>query len=63
MKHLRRFQTAATAGFTLVEVLVTLLIMGGIMVSMTQILGAARNTRDTIHNIQETQLAGPAILT
>lgn len=62
MKHLRRFQTAATAGFTLVEVLVTLLIMGGIMVSMTQILGAARNTRDTIHNIQETQLAGPAIL-
>ncbi len=62
MRHRRNTPDAALAGFTLVEVLVTLLIMGGIMVSMTQILGAARNTRDTIHNIQETQLAGPAIL-
>lgn len=52
----------ARAGFTLVEVLLTLLIMGGIMLSMTQILTAARTSRDTIHNIQETQLAGPAIL-
>jgi prepilin-type N-terminal cleavage/methylation domain-containing protein len=50
------------AGFTLIEVLLTLLIMGGIMLSMTQILTAARTSRDTIHNIQETQLAGPAIL-
>jgi prepilin-type N-terminal cleavage/methylation domain-containing protein len=50
------------AGFTLVEVLLTLLIMSGIMLSMTQILTAARISRDTIHNIQETQLAGPAIL-
>ena len=32
------------------------------MLSMTQILTAARTSRDTIHNIQETQLAGPAIL-
>ena len=52
----------ARAGFTLIEVLLTLLIMGGIMLSMTQILTAARTSRDTIHNIQETQLAGPAIL-
>jgi prepilin-type N-terminal cleavage/methylation domain-containing protein len=52
----------ASAGFTLVEVLLTLLIMGMIMVSMTQILTAARTSRDTIHNIQETELAGPAIL-
>jgi prepilin-type N-terminal cleavage/methylation domain-containing protein len=52
----------ARAGFTLVEVLLTLLIMGGIMVAITQILSAARTSRDTIHNIQETQLAGPAIL-
>src|SRR5262249_15221466 len=52
----------ARAGFTLVEVLLTLLIMGMIMVSMTQILTAARTSRDTIHNIQETELAGPAIL-
>jgi hypothetical protein len=29
---------------------------------MTEILTAARTTRDTIHNIQETQNAGPAIL-
>ncbi len=50
------------SGFTLVEVLLTLLIMGGIMLSLTQILTAARTSRDTIHNIQETQLAGPAIL-
>jgi len=49
-------------GFTLVEVLLTLLIMAGIMVSVTQILSAARTSRDEIHNIQERQLAGPAIL-
>ncbi len=61
MKALRR-NAGPRSGFTLIEVLVTLLIMGMIMVSMTQILGAARNTRDMIHNIQETQLAGPAIL-
>ena len=50
------------AGFTLVEVLLTLLIMGGIMLAMTTILTAARTSRDTIHNIQEAQLAGPAIM-
>ena len=50
------------AGFTLVEVLVSLLIIGGIMLSLTQLLEAARISRDTIHNIQETQLAGPAIM-
>jgi type II secretion system protein J len=50
------------AGFTLIEVLVTVLIMGMLMVSITQILSSVRTSRDTIHNIQETQLAGPAIL-
>ncbi len=50
------------AGFTLVEVLLTLLIMSGILLSLTQILHAARRTRDTIHNLQESELAGPAIL-
>lgn len=49
-------------GFTLVEVLLVVVIMSMIMVSIAQILTAARNTRDTIHNAQETQLAGPAIL-
>ncbi len=53
---------ARKAGFTLVEVLVTLLIVGGIMLALTQILEATRISRDTIHNIQETQLAGPAIM-
>jgi len=52
----------ARAGFTLIEVLLTLVIMAGIMVSVTQILNAARASRDAIHNIQEQQLAGPAIL-
>ena len=58
----RRARTLSKAGFTLAEVLVTVLIMGGIMVSITQILQTARISRDTIHNIQETQLAGPAIM-
>jgi prepilin-type N-terminal cleavage/methylation domain-containing protein len=49
-------------GFTLVEVLVTLLIVSGIMLALTQLLEAARVSRDTIHNIQETQLTGPAIM-
>lgn len=50
------------AGFTLVEIVVVLLIMSLLLVSMTQILNGARSTRDLIHNIQETQLVGPAIL-
>lgn len=50
------------AGFTLIEVLLTLVIMTGIMITVTTILTVARQSRDTIHNIQEQQLAGPAIL-
>ncbi len=53
---------ASRAGFTLVEVLITLLIMSGIMVSLAEILTAARTARDTVHNVLETQTAGPAIL-
>lgn len=52
----------ARAGFTIMEVIVTILIMAGIMVSISQILTAVRNTRDRIHNMQEAHLAGPAIL-
>lgn len=55
-------RTGSGAGFTLIEVLLTLVIMAGIMVTVTQILNAARSSRDAIHNIQEQQLAGPAIL-
>lgn len=51
-----------TAAFSLIEVMVTLLIVSGIMMAITQLLEAARISRDTIHNIQETQLAGPAIM-
>lgn len=50
------------AGFTLVEVMLALMIVGFIMLAVMQILAAARQTRDVIHNIQERQLAGPAIL-
>ncbi len=50
------------AGFSLAEVLLTVLIMSGIMLAITQILQAARVSRDTIHIIKETQLAGPAIM-
>ncbi len=50
------------AGFTLVEVLLVLMILSGILVTIAQVLTAARTSRDTIHNVRETQLAGPAIL-
>ncbi|MFO1010316.1 MAG: prepilin-type N-terminal cleavage/methylation domain-containing protein [Planctomycetota bacterium] len=62
MKRPLQVLRTARAGFTLIEVLLVLLIMSGIMLAMTSILTAARTSRDTIHNIQETQLAGPAIL-
>lgn len=58
----RRSALVQRGGFTLAEVLVTLMIMSGILVTLTQILTAARSARDMIHNIQENQLAGPAIL-
>jgi len=50
------------AGFTLIEVLLTLVIMAGIMVAITQILNQVRGSRDRIQNVQEQQFAGPAIL-
>lgn len=53
---------AQRGGFTLIEVLLTLTIMAGILVTVTRILVSARTTRDTIHNMQEIELAGPAIL-
>lgn len=62
MKGLADGGRARRAGFTLVEVLITLLIMSGIMVALTEILTAARTARDTVHNVLETQTAGPAIL-
>ena len=60
---LRRAPRASRrGGFTLAEILVTLLIMAGVMVSITQVLQTARMSRDTIHNLRENQLAGPAIM-
>ena len=58
----RAAQVTRSGGFTLMEVVVTILIMAGIMVTITQILNAARNSRDRIHNMQEAHLAGPALL-
>ena len=57
---IRRVHTRS--GFTLVEVVLTLLIISGILLSMMQLLMATRRSRDTIHNIKEHQLAGPAVL-
>jgi prepilin-type N-terminal cleavage/methylation domain-containing protein len=53
---------ARSAGFTLVEVMVVMLVMSGLLVSISQVLNSARSSRDLIYNIQETQLTGPAIL-
>jgi prepilin-type N-terminal cleavage/methylation domain-containing protein len=58
----RRPFATERSGFTLAEILVTLLIMAGVMVSITQVLQTARMSRDTIHNLRENQLAGPAIM-
>lgn len=52
----------ARDGFTIVEVLLVTMIMGLMFVSISQLMQMARRTRDRIHNFQETQLAGPAIL-
>lgn len=49
-------------GFSLVEVMIVSMIMGMMFVSISKLMTVARQTRDTIHNYQETQLAGPAIL-
>jgi prepilin-type N-terminal cleavage/methylation domain-containing protein len=57
-----RTATTTRSGFTLIEVLLTLTIMAGILVTVARILVSARTTRDTIHNMQEIELAGPAIL-
>ena len=59
---MKTISITSRSGFTLAEVLLTLMIMGGILLSMTQILTATRTSRDTIHNIQEARLAGPAIM-
>jgi len=50
------------AGFTLMEVVVSVLIMAMLLTSLTRLLTMVRTKRDTIHNIQENQLVGPAIL-
>ena len=58
----RRAGPHGAAGFTLIEVMLVAMIMGMMMVSISKLMQAARRTRDTIHNFQETQLAGPAVL-
>lgn len=57
-----RPRAAKRAGFTLIEVMVTIAVMGLMLAGITQILSAVRFSRDIIHNEQEQYLAGPAIL-
>lgn len=49
-------------GFTLVEVLIAVLITGGLMAAALMNLDATRRAVDTIHNIMETENTGPRIL-
>ena len=64
MKHREPTERHGTElqAFTLVEVLIAVMIMGMMLMSITKMLTAVRTTRDTVHNIQESMLAGPAIL-
>jgi len=62
LHSLRPMRRLARAGFTLIEIMITLLLMAGILLTITQVLTGARKTRDKIHNIQDSQKAGPAIL-
>lgn len=62
MRPLHRRTAAARAGFSLIEVMIVTMIMGMLFVGISQLMSLARKTRDNIHNFQETQLAGPAIL-
>jgi len=59
---MRRPAKPAQGGFTLMEVVLTVLITSMMLVSISRVLTAARRSRDMIHNLQEDQLAGPAIL-
>jgi prepilin-type N-terminal cleavage/methylation domain-containing protein len=61
-RRVARARSERNPGFTLAEVLIALLIVSGIMLALVQLLEATRITRDAIHNVQETQLAGPAIM-
>jgi prepilin-type N-terminal cleavage/methylation domain-containing protein len=55
-------RASGQGGFTLIEIMITLLLMAGILLTITQVLTGARRTRDKIHNLQDAQKAGPAIL-
>lgn len=63
VEHLRVSTTrAARGGFTIIEIVVTLLIVGLMLAGISQILTSVRYSRDFVHNVQEMYLAGPAIL-
>lgn len=60
--RVRSTSSRPTAGFTLIEIIVSVGIMGFMLMAITKTLQSVRDTRDLIHNIQETQLGGPVIL-
>ena len=49
-------------GFTLLEVLISLAIMGMVMATVMQTVQQTRMAVDAIHNIAETENVGPRIL-
>lgn len=58
----RAARSLRRAGFSLLEVIIALAIMGMVMVAVMQTLDGTRLAVDTIHNIMETENTGPRIL-
>ncbi len=58
----RARRAARTAGFTLVEMLVALLLTAMVMTSVFGVLHDAMTARDKVHNLSQLQRTGPLIL-
>jgi prepilin-type N-terminal cleavage/methylation domain-containing protein len=60
--NINRRADSKSGGFTLIEIMISLMIMSMMLVAIATVLTSARRTRDIIFNVQESQLAGPAIM-